>query len=450
MAPSSRGSGVRAFANWDEDAVTMAVEAGRGCVSLAHRSSVRSLTCVSTTFPYADLQNSSIVAGALGLSAHTKTTDVAGSQRAATSAMVTAFESEQPGALLIASDRPHAKIASSQEMTYGAGSAAIMFGSDAIVAKLLGTCSVTALFVDHFRPSGTHYDYFWEERWIRDEGILKLVPAAITPTLSKANVSVQELDWLVMPSLLRGSSDAVAKQIGFKGKVARALDENCGYCGAAQILLMLVDTLAQAKAGERILVVGFGQGADVLVLETTEAIENANGRGCVQAVLDDQIVTDDYMRMLAHYGEIDVDWGMRAEMGTKAILTEQYRSANQLLAFNAAKCGACGTIQFPQLAYCVNPECNVPKTSFSDFPLADQPVKIMTFTADWLSYYPGPPLYVGFVEFDAGCRLLMEMVDVGPQGLQADMPVEPVFRIKEPDIARGFNRYFWKVRPKRA
>jgi uncharacterized OB-fold protein len=62
-------------------------------------------------------------------------------------------------------------------------------------------------------------------------------------------------------------------------------------------------------------------------------------------------------------------------------------------------------------------------------------------------YTPSPPLYVGLVQFDAGARLLMEMVDVGPAGLEVGTPLRMVFRIKERDQARHFDRYFWKATP---
>ena len=80
-------------------------------------------------------------------------------------------------------------------------------------------------------------------------------------------------------------------------------------------------------------------------------------------------------------------------------------------------------------------------------PLADAPAKVLTSTADWLSYHPAPPLYVGFVQFDNGARLLMEMVDVGPAGIEAGEPLRMVLRIKEKDRQRGYNRYFWKATP---
>ena len=41
----------------------------------------------------------------------------------------------------------------------------------------------------------------------------------------------------------------------------------------------------------------------------------------------------------------------------------------------------------------------------------------------------------------------METVDVGPSGLDVGAPLRTVFRIKERDAARGYNRYFWKTTP---
>ena len=67
---------------------------------------------------------------------------------------------------------------------------------------------------------------------------------------------------------------------------------------------------------------------------------------------------------------------------------------------------------------------------------------MLTSTADWLSYYPSPPLYVGFVQFDNGARVLLEIVDIGPEGVETGRMVR---RIKERDCQRGYNRYFWKA-----
>lgn len=450
MAPSLAGAakGNRAFCGWDEDPVTMAVEAGRDCLRGIAPEALDGLVLASTRLPYADLQNAVIVAGALGLKAETATADVAGSQRAATSALITALTGDGSRAtLLVAADTPRAKLASTQELYYGAGAAAVSIGSGDLLARLLGHASVAAYFVDHFRPAGAETDYFWEERWVRDEGYAKIAPRAIKAALDKAGLAIGDIHHFVMPSLLRGASGAVARAIGFAGTIADGLDAECGYTGAAHALMMLAAVLAKAQSGERILLVGFGQGADALVLEATgKRVGHAAWRG-VDGAIADRYVTDDYLRMLSFQGDIDLEWGMRSEKAGKAALTEAYRNAHQLSHFNAGRCRACGTVQFPQLSYCVNPACKAPASRFDGVSLVDEPARILTFTADWLSYHPAPPLYVGFVQFDNGARLLMETVDAPPEAIDVGVPVRMVFRIKERDATRGFNRYFWKSTP---
>jgi 3-hydroxy-3-methylglutaryl CoA synthase len=449
MAPTLRGlaRGARAFCSWDEDAITMAVEAARACGAPDQRGDVTSLTVASTNFPYADLQNSSIIAGALALPASLRTADVGGSQRAGVTVLAAALRAEQGDALVIAADRPRAKPASVQEMVYGAGAAAFRLGTGNPIATLLGEGVALSPFVDHFRATGDAYDYSWEERWIRDEGYAKLIPPAVAQALAGAGVAISEIDVLILASPLKGAAAALGRQLGFSGTIADALEDGGGYAGAAHPLLMLARVLESAQPNQKILLVGFGQGAEALVLRTTPAIAGYASSRAVTAALADCVVTTDYLRMASFYNEIELDWGMRGEKTGKAALTTQFREADQLGAFVAGKCQACGTVQFPQLAYCVNPACAAPAAQFSDFPLTEEPARVLTFTADWLSYHPAPPLYVGFVQFDAGARLLMEIVDVGPAGLDVGTKLRIVFRIKEPDKLRGYNRYFWKATP---
>ncbi len=167
----------------------------------------------------------------------------------------------------------------------------------------------------------------------------------------------------------------------------------------------------------------------------------------LEGVLADKVVTGDYPRMLSFHDEIGLEWGMRAEKSGKAALTTLYRDSDQLSAFVAGRRRARGTARFPQLAYCVNPACQAPSAQFDALPLTEEPARVLTFTNDWLSCYPAPPMVVGFVQFDVGARLLMETVDVGPDGVDVGAPLRIVFRVKEPDKARSFNRHFWKATP---
>src|ERR1700678_872853 len=61
--------GERAMANWDEDAITMMVEAGRDCLPAADplndRAFVDAIYLASTTAPFADRLNAGVAARAL-------------------------------------------------------------------------------------------------------------------------------------------------------------------------------------------------------------------------------------------------------------------------------------------------------------------------------------------------------------------------------------------------
>jgi 3-hydroxy-3-methylglutaryl CoA synthase len=444
--PSLRGAakGSRAFTSWDEDAITMAVEAARDALGAGDAIGVKAVRLASTNLPYADLQNAAIVARAIGAPESVASTDAAGSQRAGTSALLQALKGGEP-ALVIGSDNPFGKPASAQELGFGAGAAAFLVSDEKVAARLIGSATITNVFVDHFRSADAGNDYNWEERWVRDEGYAKIVPAAVSAALADAQLAIGDIQHFVMPSYLRGAADAVAKKLKFAGAVASGLEDGIGYAGAAHALLMLASVLETAEPGDRILLVGFGQGADALIFQATDAIKDARPARGVSGAIADALPTDSYLRLLSFYNGIQMEWGMRSEKSAKTALTEQYRSAGQLEGFNAGKCGACGTVQFPQLQYCVR--CQAPSEQFENVSLRDDEATVLTSTADWLSYHPAPPLWVGFVEFAAGARVMMEMVDIGKDGIDTGAKLHMVYRIKEKDRQRDYNRYFWKATP---
>lgn len=445
MAPSlaRAAKGERAFCSFDEDSVTMAVEAVRDCVAPEDRNAINVLTLASTTLPYADMSNAGIVAGATDLGSAVRTMESTGSQRAATLALISALRGSDD-CVVVASEQPQAKPASTQEMQMGAGAAALRIGEGDPVAVLLGAGSVTMNFPDHVRSVENKDSYYWEERWIRDEGYAKLIPPAVKDALAEAGLTAGDIDHFVMPALIRMGAEAVAKKLGVTGAIADDLSAGLGNAGVAQVLLMLANVLETAKAGQKLLVIGFGQGADAIILEATG--KRSAGRGVLGA-LADRIATKDYMRFLSFYDRIDLEWGMRAEGAEKATLTNAWRAAPQLSAFKAGKCPKCGTVQFPQLPVCVDAGCGGSRNDFEQVSLAEEPAKQLTYTADWLSYHPAPPLHVGFVQFDNGARLYMETCDTTTDPLDVGLPLRMVFRIKKTDPRNGYRRYFWKATP---
>ena len=192
MAPGLRAlaKGRRAIASWDEDSVTMAVEAGRQLQRALPAATAVELTLASTTLPFAERLNAGIVAAALGLAPDAVLRDVASSARAALTELAAALRrpAGNGAQLLLAAERRIARPASAQEMIFGDGAAGALVGTGAAIATLVASRSTHADLVDHFRESGQHHDYGWEERWVRDEGYMKIAAGTIRDCLSDAGV----------------------------------------------------------------------------------------------------------------------------------------------------------------------------------------------------------------------------------------------------------------------
>ena len=181
------GRGERAYGNWDEDALTMAVEAGRA--ALGGREAVAGVTFASTTHPFLDRSNSGLVAEALALPAQVTTQDAAGSQRAGTSALMALLEGTAPSTLLVAADRRATQPGSVQELNYGDGAAAVVVDGQAELAEYLGGYSENIDFVDHYRQAGERHDYALEDRWVRTEAWGPFVRRAVAALLAKTSVA---------------------------------------------------------------------------------------------------------------------------------------------------------------------------------------------------------------------------------------------------------------------
>ena len=445
-ALKGQAKGERAFCNWDEDAVTMAVEAARDALAGRDRGSIAALRFASTTFPFLDRLHSGIVAGALSLDDGVSTIDVAATQRAGTSALIEALGSDSE-TLVVAAEKRDAKAASPVEMTSGDGAAAILVGEGKPIARLLAKASRTADFVDHFRSVDNQFDYQWEERWIRDAGYMPIVPPTIKRCLEEAKVAAKDVTHFCMPATLARVANSVAKAAGIDDKaICDPLHANCGDTGAAHALLLLAATLEKAKPGEKILVVGFGQGADALLFEVTPEIANRPKNLGVAGHLARRKEETSYGRYLAFNDLIELERGMRSETDKGTPLSAMWRNRETVTSFTGGKCSKCGTLQFPKTDICVNPNCNAIGTQ-EPHGFADMGARIKSYTADRLTYSPDPPSCYGMIEFEEGGRVMIDFTDIDADALKVGQPMQMMFRIKDIDTRRGFRRYYWKAAP---
>lgn len=443
--------GERSMCNWDEDAITMAVAAARDCLRGRNKQELDGLYLASTTMPFADRQNAGIVSAALNLKDNLIAADFAASQKASTTALITALESILSGQrhhlMVAASDRRETRAADFYEMWFGDGAAALMVGDGDVIAEYKGSYSVSHEFVDHYRAADKKYDYVWEERWARDAGYARIIPEVVNGLLEKLSLSITDIDKLVYPCVFKRDHRNIARQLGAAQEaLVDNMHEVCGETGTAHPFIMFISALEQARPGDRMVMVGFGQGANALLFEVTERINDLSDRDGVVRSLANKKTISNYLKWLKFRDLIQTEMGIRAEAPTQTATSVLWRKNKMILGLVGGKCTSCGTPQFPKMDICVNPDCGS-FHSQEDYEFADLPARVKTFTADMLSVSVDPPAIYGMVQFDGGGRLTVDFTDCELDDLKVGLPVQMVFKRKEVDPERGFVNYFWKAGP---
>ncbi|MBI9082457.1 MAG: SDR family NAD(P)-dependent oxidoreductase [Desulfobacterales bacterium] len=443
--------GERSMCNWDEDTITMAVAAARDCLVGADKSKLDALYLASTTLPFADRQNAGIVSAALNLSDEMITADVTASQKVATTALITALESVQGGnrhnILVTAADKRETKTAYFYEMWFGDGAAALSVGDENVIAEYLGSYSMSCDFVDHYRGSFNTYDYVWEERWTRDVGYGEIIPKAVGGLFDKLGITMDDVDKLVFPCFFKGDHKKIAKQLGATPeKLVDNMHEVCGETGAAHSFMMFISALEQAEPGDRLLLVGFGQGANALYFKVTDNIKNLASRNGVAGTLANKKTTDNYFKWLKFRDLIKTEMGIRAEAPTQTATTVLWRKNKMILGLVGGKCRECGTAQYPKMDYCVNPACGALRSQ-DDYEFADAPAKVKTFTGDMLAISVDPPAVYGMIQFDDGGRMMADFTDCELDDVKVGLRMQMALKVKVKDPQRGFVNYYWKAVP---
>jgi uncharacterized OB-fold protein len=334
-------------------------------------------------------------------------------------------------------------------MWFGDGAASLMIGKENVVAEFLGAHSLSVDFVDHYRGRDVVFDYNWEERWIRDEGYVKIYPQAINALLEKAKMTIKDITRVIYPCVIPAAHQMIGKKLGAAPEqIAPTLYESCGECGAAHPFVMLVNALESASPGDVMLMAGYGQGVDALLFKVTENIKKLSPREGVSFCLSRKKVEDTYTKMLQYTDMIRTEMGARAEIDSRTAMSVLWRNRKLILGFVGGKCKACGTPQIPRQRICVNPKCGA-VDSQEEHEFAQQPARVLTFTGDNLAASLDPPAIYGMIEFDNGGRMIMDFTDCNLDEVEVGVPMKPSFRKKYHDKDRGFTGYFWKAVPVR-
>jgi hydroxymethylglutaryl-CoA synthase len=445
-----QAKGARCVANWDEDAITMAVAAARKALANIEEP-VSQLIFASTTAPFLDRSNATLISEALSLDGLSTSFESSGSQRAASSVLLSTLESGAAhNTLIVAADRRSALPGSTAEMRLGDASSALVVGLDDGIANYLGGASVASDFIDHYRTNERVTDYSLEDRWVRDEGVSQLVPQAIRLAATKAKCELSQIDRLVLP-LPAHHAKAVIKSLELtEGILADNLFADIGDSGVGHFMLMLDQALQNSVAGQIICVTGFGQGCDAMLFMVGDTAPNKASSNIASRSLNHDTpleqaantsMLDDYLKLPAFSRQLTLASGIRGEADKRTSISAYYRHHRAINSMLGSACEACATPHFPPARVCVNCQAI---DQMQDYPFANKLASVKSFTEDWQTATPSPPMVYGNVEFEGGGNAFMELSDVTPGTLAVGAKLKMQFRIKDYDDARGFRRYFWK------
>jgi len=443
--------GEKAVTNYDEDSITMAVAAATDCLNGVARENIEGFYLCSTTLPYVTRQNAAICAAALDFSPDIRVADFATSPKAGTTALISACESVKSGdtenLLVCAVDSRVGKPGSNMEHTFGDGAAAMMIGSNNVIAEFKGSYSLTRDFPDYRQIQGERFLHYWEERWIRDEGYSKIIPEAALGLAKKYHLQAKDFAKIVIACPVSAVVKDIAKRIGAAPEqIQDDMIATVGDTGTAMPLMMLAAALEEAKPKDKILVLSYGSGSDALYFEVTDHIEQAKTGKGVKGHLKSKKELDNYLKYLVFKDLIPVDVGIRGEEITMARPSVMYREGRTLAALYGSKCKVCNTPQYPKQRVCVNPECGA-TDQMEDYFFYDKIGRIASYTGDNLAFSYDPPGLYGLIDFEDGGRLYLDITDAELSQLKVGTPVRMTFRRKISDPRRGMYAYYWKATP---
>jgi 3-hydroxy-3-methylglutaryl CoA synthase len=451
-APAAPQPGEKAVANYDEDSITMAAAAAFDCLNGFDREKIGGLYLATTTSPYKERHGSGIISAVLDLREDVRTADFTDSIRAGTIALNSGIDAVKAGTIknimVVASDCRLGAGAGSAEQIFGDGAAALLLGDEGVIASLEGSSTTSADLMDVWRTERDLFVRSWEDRYIREEGYLRFIPEAASKIFAKYDLSAKDFAKVAFYAPDVRTHGALARRMNLEpGQIQDPILNTIGNTGAASPLMMLVAALEDAKPGDKILLISYGNGSDALYFQVTEEIEKVRDRRGIKRHLASKKPLPSYEKYIRFREMIPLDVTGRAELFPTPV-SALWRGRRTILGLYGSKCKHCGTPQYPPQRICVNPVCKA-TDEMEPYRFSDKKARLFTYTGDNLAVSPDPPQVYGVIQFEGGGRAFLDVTDCVLEELKVDMPVEMSFRKKYYDEARGIHNYWWKAVPPR-
>jgi len=346
--------------------------------------------------------------------------------------------------LVVASDLRLPAPNSEFEGLFGDGAAALLLSDSQVAVDLEAFYTVTSEFMDTWKTEADHYPRTWEDRFIFTHGYAETVAEAVPRLLAQAHLKPQDFTKLVLYAPDPPRHLQLARRLGFdpRTQLQEPLFSTVGHTGAAFSLMMLVAALEEAKAGDRILLVSYGDGCDAMILGVREGIEGLRKRRGIKGHVASKMLLPNYEKYL-RFRDL-LEWEAERRPPLTSSLTVLWRERKQILALKGQRCLSCGTVQYPMQRVCT--WCQA-KDNFEEVRLSDKKGQVFTFSMDELAQAPDLPSAMCIIDLEGGGRFYTVLTDRDPQRIEVGMPVELTFR-KIHD-GSGIHNYYWKARPVR-
>ncbi|MBY8989562.1 MAG: hydroxymethylglutaryl-CoA synthase family protein [Candidatus Lokiarchaeota archaeon] len=443
--------GTKAIASVDEDSLTMAVEAGIDCLSGIDPKSIDGLYFASTTQVYTEKDSASFIATVLDMREDIITIDFTDSLKAGTTALSRAVDTikankDISSILIIASDTREAEPATTWEFRFADGAAAF----------LVSEGENLPLVIDDYYSISANVTGPWkrakEDSYIRtfeakmdNQFYTQTITKVMAEIMKRNNLNPENIDIAAYYYSNPRSHSRISKAMKFGQDVAQnGLFFQIGDLGTPMSFMLLIAALQNPKEGAKVILAGFGDGADALLMHVKdkETLVDLSRKHLGLAGYQKSMKTlNNYSVYIESKRLLEKDRYVR-----KSSAVTLWRDTPTVYKMYGNRCKSCGTVQYPAtFRVCI--VCRADDHM--------EPVKlalkgtIFTYTLDHLvgGTYMDTPVPRCVIDLDGGGRVLLNMTEIEnpEENVKIGMEVELTFR-KEHE-GGDFKNYYWKCRP---
>lgn len=437
-----RGPQAAPVCGFDEDVITMAVEAAHICLDETGLSGTEldALYFASCSSPFEEHSAAAEVARPLGLAREARLVDLSGSLLGGMNAIIAACEAVGAGslrrALVLASESRVGEPGGPLEGAFGAGAVAVLIDSEAVGLALRGSATRRHGVPTQWRNRGEVTVAATEDaRFEREQG---MVPASVQAL--QAAKQDGRVDFLAPGRIGGGALRSLLGRTGLKEARHDAAIDRFGDLGNGAPLFDLRAGWLTATVGEIGLTLAYesGTGATALRFEVLgepnmdSAIRPTTGKG-------EEINYVSFLRRHGIVAEPDAT-PIVAHAASPAALRTEFEE----IELHGHRCRSCGSVNFPHRAYCI--DCGAEEFDPVELPRFGKVVTHNMQHVVPVSPEP-PPVAVGVVRLDGlggvrGGQVSGMFTDT--EAPRIGMPVELVYRRLGRE--NGLVKYGWKFR----